>query len=117
MAARRCSLCSRNYATGIVKCPVCGTDTWVVQEEQPEEEQPDQATSTPIGPYGSEPTGDPFEYDPVLRWRSNELRRAGMIPAQADSLALDRSVDTHWVVERLLKRGCSGDLAFLIASS
>lgn len=115
MPARRCSLCARNYSPGIVKCPVCGTDTWAVQDEQPDQATSD--TSTPTGPYGSEPTGDPFEYDPVLRWRSDELRRAGMIPAQADSLALDRSVDTHWVVDRLLKRGCSGDLAFLIASS
>ena len=59
---------------------------------------------------------DPFLYDPVLRWRAKELRRNGMIPAQARNLALDRSVDVHWVVERLLKRGCPPDTAFLIAS-
>lgn len=100
---------------GIVKCPVCGTDTWVVQEEQPDQ-APAAPSSAAIGPYGSEPTGDPFEYDPVLRWRSDELRRAGMIPAQARSLALDRSVDIRWVIERLLERGCPPDTAFLIAS-
>jgi hypothetical protein len=40
-----------------------------------------------------------------------------MIPAQARSLALDRSVDIHFVVSRLLQRGCPPDTAFLIASS
>lgn len=59
---------------------------------------------------------DPFLHDNVLRWRAKELRRHGMIPAQARSLALDRSVDIHFVVERLLKRGCHPDTAFLIAS-
>jgi hypothetical protein len=60
---------------------------------------------------------DPFLHDDVLRWRAKELRRNGMIPAQARSLALDRSVDIHFVVSRLLKRGCPPDTAFLIASS
>jgi hypothetical protein len=60
---------------------------------------------------------DPFLHDEVLRWRAKELRRNGMIPAQARSLALDRSVDIHWVVTRLLKRGCHPDTAFLIASN
>jgi hypothetical protein len=60
---------------------------------------------------------DPFLHDDVLRWRAKELRRNGMIPAQARSLALDRSVDIHFVVSRLLQRGCPPDTAFLIASS
>lgn len=60
---------------------------------------------------------DPFLHDDVLRWRAKELRRNGMIPAQARSLALDRSVDIHFVITRLLKRGCPPDTAFLIASS
>jgi hypothetical protein len=60
---------------------------------------------------------DPFLHDDVLRWRAKELRRNGMIPPQARSLALDRTVDVHWVIERLLKRGCAPDTAFLIASS
>ena len=60
---------------------------------------------------------DPFLHDEVLRWRARELRRNGMIPAQARSLALDRRVDIHFVTERLLKRGCPPDTAFLIASN
>jgi hypothetical protein len=60
---------------------------------------------------------DPFLYDQVLRHRARRLREYGMIPAQARSLALDRAVDVHWVIDRLLKRGCTPDLAFLIASN
>lgn len=60
---------------------------------------------------------DPFLYDPVLRWRAKELRRNGMIPPQARSLALDRTVDVHWVITRLLNRGCDPHTAFLIAAS
>lgn len=59
---------------------------------------------------------DPFLYDDVLRWRAKELRRHGMQPKQARTLALDREVDIHWVIERLLKRGCPPDTAFLIAA-
>jgi hypothetical protein len=59
---------------------------------------------------------DPFLADSVLVWRAKELRRHGMIPPQARHLALDRSVDVHWVINRLLKRGCPPDTAFLIAS-
>ena len=60
---------------------------------------------------------DPFMHDPVLRWRAKRLRDNGMIPPQARSLALDRSVDVHWVVDALLRRGCDPDTAFLIASN
>lgn len=71
------------------------------------------------GPPEPEPQDniDPFLHDDVLRWRAKELRRAGMHPPQARSLALDRKVDVHWVVTRLLDRGCPSDTAFLIASN
>ena len=54
--------------------------------------------------------------DPVLQWRAKRLTDNGMIPAQARALALDRTVDVTWVVDRLLKRGCDTTVAFDIAS-
>ena len=119
MAARRCSICSINYAPGIVNCPVCGTATWLVQEEQPDP-TPDRLPTDPEqidpGPPDNDDI-DPFLHDKDLRWRAQQLRRAGMIPPQARSLALDRSVDIHWVIDTLLNRGCPPDTAFLIASA
>ncbi len=59
---------------------------------------------------------DLFRHDKVLSWRAEELARAGMNPRQARALALDRRVDIHFVVHRLLKRGCDPAVAFDIAS-
>ena len=59
---------------------------------------------------------DRILHDPVLRWRAEKLAEAGMNPRQARALALDRSVDVHWVVGNLLRRGCPADIAFDIAS-
>ena len=81
---------------------------------QPNREEPDEPT---VGDMLDASDIDPFLADNVLVWRAKELRRHGMIPPQARSLALDRSVDIHWVISRLLKRGCPPDTAFLIASS
>ena len=77
------------------------------QETDPEQVEPEQVDNDDI---------DPFLNDSVLRWRAKRLRDNGMIPSQARVLALDRTVEVHWVVERLLKRGCHPDTAFLIAS-
>lgn len=79
----------------------------------PHPEPPERAAPEPQEPDDI----DPFLYDDVLRHRARRLRDNGMIPAQARSLALDRNVDVHWVIHRLLKRGCPPDTAFLIASS
>lgn len=54
--------------------------------------------------------------DPVLAWRAKRLRDNGMNPRQARVLALDRRVDVHDVVERMLKKGCDPLVAFDIAS-
>lgn len=54
--------------------------------------------------------------DPVVRWRAKILADNGMNPRQARALALDRRVDVHWVVDRLLSRGCDPAVAFDIAS-
>lgn len=59
---------------------------------------------------------DPFLHDQTLRWRAKRLRDNGMNPRQARALALDRRVDVHDVVERLLKPGCDPAVAFDIAS-
>lgn len=59
---------------------------------------------------------DPFLHDDVLRWRAKELRRNGMHPKQARTLALDRTVDIRQVIG-WMEKGCKPDTAFLIASS
>ncbi len=53
------------------------------------------------------------EIERVLRWRSQELRRAGYQPADALMLALRNDVDLH-VAADLLERGCSERTALLI---
>jgi hypothetical protein len=54
--------------------------------------------------------------DPVLRWRAAQMVKAGLNTSQARKLALDNRVDLHFVVHRLLERGCDPDVAFDIAS-
>jgi len=83
----------------------------------PHPEPPDRGDETEPALPDAESFIDPFLHDPVLLHRARTLAREGMIAPQARSLALDRSVDVHWVVERLLKRGCPPDTAFLIASN
>lgn len=76
-------------------------------ERKPTEPEQVEAEEHPI---------DEFLHDPVLRWRAKDLARHGMNPRQARALALDRRVDVHDVVDRLLKKGCPPDVAFDIAS-
>ena len=54
--------------------------------------------------------------DPVIRWRARILAQNGMTPQQSRVLALDRRVDTRWVVDHLLLKGCDPAVAFDIAS-
>ena len=81
---------------------------------------PDPPERLPTNPEqveeAEEYPADPFLHDPVLRWRAKRLAGNGMNPRQARALALDRRVDVHDVVERLLKRGCDPAVAFDIAS-
>ena len=80
----------------------------------------------PMKPPAQEPDDEPtleelddielIASDPVLTWRAKRLADNGMTPPQARTLALDRSVDVHWVVEKLLKRGCDPAVAFDISS-
>jgi hypothetical protein len=53
------------------------------------------------------------ETERVLRWRSQELRRAGYQPGDALMLALRNDVDLH-VAADLLARGCPERTALLI---
>jgi hypothetical protein len=54
--------------------------------------------------------------DPVEHWRYQELLRAKFDVGPASLMAADRTIDIHFVVERLLNRGCSHELAYAIAS-
>jgi hypothetical protein len=51
--------------------------------------------------------------DGVLRWRYEELRRAGYAPLDAARLARTRSVDLHEATD-LLRNGCEAATALRI---
>jgi hypothetical protein len=53
------------------------------------------------------------EADRVVRWRAQELERAGFDPAAAAELAARNDVDLHRAIE-LLDAGCPADLALQI---
>jgi hypothetical protein len=53
------------------------------------------------------------EADRVVRWRAQELERAGFAPAAAAELAERNDVDLHRAIE-LLESGCPAELALEI---
>jgi hypothetical protein len=53
------------------------------------------------------------EADRVVRWRAQELERAGYDPGAAAQLAARNDVDLHRAIE-LIELGCPGDLALQI---
>ena len=53
------------------------------------------------------------EADEVIRWRADELRRAGYGERAALLLALHREVDLH-LAARLLEQGCPPRIALRI---
>ena len=53
------------------------------------------------------------EADRVVRWRAQELERAGFDPTAAAELAARNDVDLHRAIERL-DAGCPADLALQI---
>ena len=54
-----------------------------------------------------------IEADVVLRWRFDELVRAGYEPGDATVLASDVEIDLHQAIE-LLRHGCTQATALLI---
>ena len=54
-----------------------------------------------------------IEADAVLRWRFDELVRAGYEPRAATDLASHVEIDLHQAIE-LLRRGCTQATALLI---
>lgn len=84
----------------------------------PPQPQPSPGSPDPDGPGTALipfVEADPFIADKVLAYRCKRLLDFGMTLQQARNLALDRSVDLHFV-EGLISRGCSVDTAFDIAS-
>ena len=53
------------------------------------------------------------ELDRIVRWRSEELERAGYSPDGAASLAARLDVDLHEAID-LVKRGCPAEIALRI---
>ena len=53
------------------------------------------------------------DIDGVLRWRYDELRRAGYPPIDAARLARTRRVDLHLAAD-LVRRGCAAGTALRI---
>lgn len=54
-----------------------------------------------------------LETEEVIRWRSEELRRAGYSKAAAEKLATRTEVDLH-LAARLLAQGCPARVALRI---
>jgi hypothetical protein len=54
-----------------------------------------------------------LDVDQVIRWRCEELERAGYEPQQAHLLAITLHVDLHLAVD-LTRRGCPPDTAIRI---
>lgn len=81
--------------------------------------QPERQPTEPeqVEPLDVEDEVSIFMKDKTLRYRAERLARAGLNPRQARALAIDRTVDKDFVIDRLLARGCPPDLAFDIASS
>jgi hypothetical protein len=53
------------------------------------------------------------ELDRIVRWRSEELERAGFSPDGAAALAARLEVDLHEAID-LVKSGCPPDIALRI---
>jgi hypothetical protein len=53
------------------------------------------------------------ENERILRWRAEELERAGYEPTAAVELAARTDVDLHLAVQ-LLERGCPSEIALRI---
>jgi hypothetical protein len=53
------------------------------------------------------------ELDRIVRWRSEELERAGYAPDGAAALAARLEVDLHEAID-LVKSGCPADIAVRI---
>lgn len=85
---------------------------------EPAPEEPDAAEGEQLALPVPEPTElDLIMRDPVLTWRCSQLVKAGLTIPQARKLALDNRVDLHYVVYRLIGRGCDPSVAFDIASA
>jgi hypothetical protein len=53
------------------------------------------------------------ELDRIVRWRSEELERAGYSPDGAAALAARLDIDLHEAID-IVKRGCPADIALRI---
>lgn len=53
------------------------------------------------------------ELDRIVRWRSEELERAGYSPDGAAALAARLDIDLHEAIE-IVKRGCPAEIALRI---
>lgn len=80
------------------------------------ERRPTEPEQTPAAAEAEEDDIDILLRDPVICWRAHILVESGMNPRQSRALALDRRVDTRWVVDNLLLKGCDPAVAFDIAS-
>ena len=85
-------------------------------EYQKQPTDPEQTAEADAAALDDELGVDAFLYDKVLVHRATIFAKMGFNFCQSRALALDRRVDTHWVRDRLVNRGCPVDLAFDIAS-
>ncbi len=69
------------------------------------------------GSEGDEPMlvspARPCENELVRAWRRERAERLGYVRAEAETIALDLTIDLH-LLERLLRGGCAPELALRI---
>lgn len=71
---------------------------------------------TEVEPYHEPSDLEQIMGDKTLQWRCKRLLDHGMPIKQARVITLDRSIDIHYVIERLIKRGCPPQLAYEIVT-
>jgi hypothetical protein len=83
---------------------------------EPKGDRDDPRLDLILPPAPVDPLLEQILADKVLLYRCERLVKAGMTIPQARKLAVDNRVDLHFVIERLINRGCPIDTAFDIAS-
>lgn len=85
-----------------------------VPQEQPDQPAPVVPAHVPVTVI--DPDLEEIMRDKVLQWRCAQFVKAGFTTHQARRMTLDRTVDLHFVIHRLVGRGCPHHLAFDIVS-
>ena len=108
--ARRCKDCDINYPSdpGYSSCRVCDKPTAHLVRDVDADWQAKVDALLETAQFEVE--------DSIVRWRYQELLKAGFDPLPALGLAVNRQIDLRLVTDRLIARGCTHELAYQIVS-